>query len=659
MSGRRRRDDGWDDGHQDAQDERRDSWADENPWADDGNVGDWGGDQDLDHGKGADRSGSGAGKNGDGRGSKGAAGAYVRNAPQNGNTYAPPSFPSFQVKDGQGNGRRQADGYDDRRGGGSSHAAQRGPSAGYGDDGYGDTVYGDPAYGDPAYRDPAYRDPAYRDTVNSASGYGDASYGDAGFSAGRGANGDSYARNGQASGRRDPARYDAGYESASGSGYGKSGYGSGQGIDPGYAGGFAGANGRDASPAHAPEFTPVDNIDLDEDSSAGTPRPYGRLSIYTLHEDKTREFDRLAERAAEGVRASEPDTLVYVIHIVPKAPMQRIIYEIYRDRGAFQSHERQPHIRQFAADRAACVLATNIIDLRLKYAKVAALGPTPEAPARQQASWTPRAQEAGAAGDRYQAAAAQPASGQYPASQYGDMQYQPAPQPHAGTVASFTPAKDRYPADNGQFPTTGREQYAPAPQYETIGNGAYGAGNGQYGTANGYSGADGYANGGSYSSNGYPSSNGYSGGNGYQSANGYSEGSGYSGSNGYSGGNGYSSANGYSNGNGHSNGNGAGYSGAGANGYPNGSSGYPNAGGYPNGSGYSNGSGYGAANGYSDNAGAAAPGGQQYAPRYRELTSGESPDAGTAGYQDSYGDGSRQSAKPQPSDWPPRSPDHR
>ena len=59
--------------------------------------------------------------------------------------------------------------------------------------------------------------------------------------------------------------------------------------------------------------------------------------------------------------------------------MQRIIYEIYRDRGAFLSHERQPHIRQFAADRASCVLATNIIDLRLKYAKVAALGSAPEA----------------------------------------------------------------------------------------------------------------------------------------------------------------------------------------------------------------------------------------------------------------------------------------
>src|SRR6202000_1088136 len=163
--------------------------------------------------------------------------------------------------------------------------------------------------------------------------------------------------------------------SSGNSGYGRSGYGPGaQGNDPGSGGGYASANGRSSGAAYSPEFMPVDNDDVDEEPQAGTPRPYGRLSIYTLHDDKTREFDRLAERAAEGVRASEPDTLVYVIHVVPKAPMQRIIYEIYRDRGAFLSHERQPHIRQFAADRASCVLATNIIDLRLKYAKVAALG---------------------------------------------------------------------------------------------------------------------------------------------------------------------------------------------------------------------------------------------------------------------------------------------
>jgi quinol monooxygenase YgiN len=579
MSGRRRRDDEWGDGRLDAQDDRRDPWADEP-------VGDWG-DRGTDHGDDANRSGAPSGGGYASQG--GAAGAYARNVPPGGQSYAAPSFPSFQAGSG-------GDGY-------GAGSGQRGASNGYAAGGYG---------GDG--RDAGYG--ASRDTYQGA-GYG--------RNAG-GGNG----------------------------GYDRSGYGAGgQGNDSGFGGGagYAGANGRSGGPSFSPEFSPVDNDDADDDATGGTPRPYGRLSIYTLHDDKAREFDRLAERAAEGVRASEPDTLVYVIHVVPKAPMQRIIYEIYRDRGAFLSHERMPHIRQFAADRASCVLATNIIDLRLKYAKVAALGSAPETAASQQASWTPRA-EAAQGNDRYAATTqyspAQYSSGQYSSTQYSQAQYSPAQ--GQGTAASFTPAKD-YGAGNSQMPTVSREAYSPASQYGNAGNGAYGPSNGQYGAANsnGYSGAAGYANGGSYSSNGYPGANGY------QGANGYSGDNGYSGANGYQGSNGYSGANGYSNGSGYS----------GASGYPNG--GYPTASGNAGGnsaSGNAGGNGYAAAGGNGGNGGASygASASTQYTPRYRELTSGSQPAADAGGYQDNgnrYADGDRQSARPQSSEWPPRSQDPR
>ena len=148
-------------------------------------------------------------------------------------------------------------------------------------------------------------------------------------------------------------------------------------------------------------------------SAAGSPaaaatRPYGRILIFTLLEDRVAEFDRLAEDTAEHVRTGEPDTLVYVIHLVPNAPMQRIFYEIYRDRAAFDSHESQPYLQRFVAERRACVLATNVIELRLKYAKVAPLpGPAggprgpqmapgrarPLPPARPQRSDQPRYDE--------------------------------------------------------------------------------------------------------------------------------------------------------------------------------------------------------------------------------------------------------------------------
>jgi quinol monooxygenase YgiN len=122
-----------------------------------------------------------------------------------------------------------------------------------------------------------------------------------------------------------------------------------------------------------PEFIPAVIAPPVPPAGVANSRPVGRLQIFTLHEDRVTEFDRLAEQVAESVRATEPDTLVYVYHTVPSLPMQRIIYEIYRDRAAFESHQRQPHIQRFSDEIKPCVLNSNVVDLRLKYAKVAPL----------------------------------------------------------------------------------------------------------------------------------------------------------------------------------------------------------------------------------------------------------------------------------------------
>jgi hypothetical protein len=43
--------------------------------------------------------------------------------------------------------------------------------------------------------------------------------------------------------------------------------------------------------------------------------------------------------------------------------MQRILYEVYRDTAAYDTHERQSYISEFVASRRACLLATNSIEL--------------------------------------------------------------------------------------------------------------------------------------------------------------------------------------------------------------------------------------------------------------------------------------------------------
>src|SRR5580658_880949 len=85
---------------------------------------------------------------------------------------------------------------------------------------------------------------------------------------------------------------------------------------PGAAGATAGLVGAEAEFAQYGQLAAA--------AAAKPSRPYGRIVIITLLEDRVADFDRLAEQTAEEVRAAEPDTLVYVIHLVPNAPMQRI-----------------------------------------------------------------------------------------------------------------------------------------------------------------------------------------------------------------------------------------------------------------------------------------------------------------------------------------------
>ena len=53
--------------------------------------------------------------------------------------------------------------------------------------------------------------------------------------------------------------------------------------------------------------------------------------------------------------------------------MQRILYEVYRNRAAYEAQNRQPYVVGFEADRRPYVLATNIIELGLQQAKVSPL----------------------------------------------------------------------------------------------------------------------------------------------------------------------------------------------------------------------------------------------------------------------------------------------
>ena len=100
---------------------------------------------------------------------------------------------------------------------------------------------------------------------------------------------------------------------------------------------------------------------------------FGQITIYTVLDERIDDFDRMTERVVEQVGANEPGTLVYIAHAVPTAPMQRILYEVYKDRASYDDHLLQPYVARFETQRRAMVLATNSIELGLQQAKVSPL----------------------------------------------------------------------------------------------------------------------------------------------------------------------------------------------------------------------------------------------------------------------------------------------
>jgi quinol monooxygenase YgiN len=62
-------------------------------------------------------------------------------------------------------------------------------------------------------------------------------------------------------------------------------------------------------------------------------------------------FDKLVEETAQDIAAHEPGTLVYATHNVKDSPLSRVFYEVYRDKEAFEEHEKQAHTLRFLQER--------------------------------------------------------------------------------------------------------------------------------------------------------------------------------------------------------------------------------------------------------------------------------------------------------------------
>ncbi|NLU74436.1 antibiotic biosynthesis monooxygenase [Streptomyces sp. HNM0575] len=88
---------------------------------------------------------------------------------------------------------------------------------------------------------------------------------------------------------------------------------------------------------------------------------FGLMVRFTCKDEEAAAgFDELVSRTGEQIKANEPGTLIYTVHRVEGRPLERIFYELYADRDAFEVHESQGYVMEFLAAREQYLSSTEV-----------------------------------------------------------------------------------------------------------------------------------------------------------------------------------------------------------------------------------------------------------------------------------------------------------
>jgi quinol monooxygenase YgiN len=97
---------------------------------------------------------------------------------------------------------------------------------------------------------------------------------------------------------------------------------------------------------------------------------FGLSVRFTCKDQASAEaYDRLVADTIEQIKMNEPGTIVYASHTVKDQPLQRIFYELYASKDAFDAHEAAPHTRRYLAERDQYLAATEVDWLTLQTGK--------------------------------------------------------------------------------------------------------------------------------------------------------------------------------------------------------------------------------------------------------------------------------------------------
>ena len=97
---------------------------------------------------------------------------------------------------------------------------------------------------------------------------------------------------------------------------------------------------------------------------------FGLCVRFTCKDEASAEaYDRLVAETIDAIKIDEPGTLVYASHLVDGQPLQRIFYELYKDKAAFEAHEAAPHTRRYLDQRDQYLASTEVDWLTLQTGK--------------------------------------------------------------------------------------------------------------------------------------------------------------------------------------------------------------------------------------------------------------------------------------------------
>ena len=97
---------------------------------------------------------------------------------------------------------------------------------------------------------------------------------------------------------------------------------------------------------------------------------FGLMVRFTCKDEASAgAFDQLVNETIGKIETQEPGTLVYAVHKVDGQPLQRIFYELYQDRAAFDAHEEQEHVKRFLGAREELLASVEVDWLDLQVGK--------------------------------------------------------------------------------------------------------------------------------------------------------------------------------------------------------------------------------------------------------------------------------------------------